>query len=1099
MNKKIIWSFLAFITITSGLFAFYFFEKVFPFVHVSISMTASQAKDQAHIVSNQYNWNLDDYDNAVFFKDDDYLQAFVELEGGGKQAFINMIDCDYYQPYEWRVRFFKEKEISETSIWFTPGGKKNGFHQVLPESQPGNNISELQAQRLAELAAKDWGHDLSVYNLVEHNEKIQISKRLDHTFIYERSDVSLNKGLLRLKIVVSGDQVTTVARFVKVPDEFSRRYTQMSSTNTLIASFAKGIVVILYLFIFGLFGLFLLYKKRYLVMKNSLKVLVIALVLGVATWINWFPLIWNYYVTTTSKSIFLIQILGSMTISIAMVGIIFGLFFMIAESFDRYAFGSHIQVFKYWTRSVAGSYSVLEQTILGYCMAVIAIGYLVCFYMFAASWGWWYPLQTNFDPNVLSMYAPFLSSCIRALGAGFGEELVFRVLPIAGTLLLTRNSKHQRFWLFGMIILQSIIFGAAHAFYPQQPAYFRIVELFLEFMLYGVCYYVVGILPCVIAHFTYDALFMTLPVFTSAMLLQKVLALLFIGIPLWIVIIRWMQQGFRWSIVPEDAYNKSWKPSVAVLQDVQITRERGEFIPNLRKKYAYVFGAIGILLLAFFKEFKFDNPSISVSQISVKKIAQEKLFDQFGDIGEDWNILLSFVSFRSDSGNKFIWQKYGKDTYQALQDSYVIPPHYIVRFVKFVGSVEQRAEECKVIVSAQGKVISVQRTLPESQPGADIVEHKAKDIAYDFVDKAYGLKRDDLEMVSCKSIKHEARRDWNVVLRDIKNYQQALGQAQIYIAICGDEVEGYERYVEAPEAWKREEQERLTKVNLFKQGCMYFYFFLIIIFVWLSSLKFGLNGTLLRAGGIVVGVIFIVKLMTIVNNWDIMQFGLSSAQPVFHQIQRWLIMCVISGIGQALIVGILFIAAIWSGKKGLVEQLTSLVVPACALAVGVYGLFSMVLTIEPKLQASVPLYSFINNKSSFFSMLVYSSEAALWEFLFIVAIWTLAYRYKSIVLQLGTFMIAGICFWSLFYGCNVMWLCILFGIIWGCVWYVLYYYFYEKNVELLLITLAVIKILELLPSVWVHAYPGIIFDAVLCITILMGTVFFTCKKLQTIK
>lgn len=1096
MNKKVAWSLVILMTTVSSWFVYHYFEKAFPFVHVSISMTAVQAEQEARMLSNQYNWNLQEYDCAVLFEDDGRLQAFVELEGGGKQAFIEMIDRDLYQPYEWCVRFFKEKEIHETKVWFTPDGKKNGFRQILPEDEEGNNVSESQARMLAEHAAQDWGYDLIPYHLVEHDEKIQPSKRLDHTFMYERSDASLNKGLYRLKIVVSGDQVTGVARLVKIPDEFNRRYAQMSSANTLIASLAKGIAVVLYFFVFGLFGLFLLYRKRYLVMRNSLKVLAISLILGVATWLNWLPLVWNYYVTTTSKSVFLIQILGSMSISIVMVGIIFGVFFMIAESFDRYAFGEHVQLFKLWTRGVAGSYSILEQTILGYCIAINGIGYLVGFYMLASSWGWWYPLQTNFDPNILSMYIPFLSPCIRALGAGVGEELIFRVLPIAGILLLTRNSKNQRYWLFGMIIVQSIIFGAAHAFYPQQPAYFRIVELFLEFMLYGVCYYAIGILPCMIAHFTYDALLMSTPIFTSTILLQKILALLFIGIPLWVVIIRWIQQGFHFVDVAQSAYNKSWTSDLTDIEDVQITRELGSSIPNYVKKYAYVFGAIGILFLGFSKEFRFDTPSISVSQTLVKETAQKALLDQFGDIGEGWNVLLYFVSSESDNGNKFIWQQYGDVLYQALQGSYVIPPHYIVRFVKFIGSVEQRAEEYRVMVSAQGTVLSISHTLPESQSGADISEHNAKELAYDFVNKVYELTRDDLEVVLCLSVKHEARRDWTIVLRDIKNYQQELGQAQIRVSICGDEIAGSSRFIDAPEAWKRAEQERLTKVGLFKQACSLIYLFLLFVFVWISSAKLGIHRTLLRAGGIIACAIIIIKTMSFINDWDVMRFGLNSAQPVVHQVQRWIMMHIISAIGQALIVAMLFVFVIWSGRKGLIEQLKSLVLPACALAFGFFGLFAMTSMLEPKLQAYVPLYGFVNGKSSFFAMLTHSFGAIVWEFLFIVAMWTLAHRYKSIVLQLIIFVLAGICFWTLFSNCNVIWVGIVFGIAWSFVWYLLYYYFYEKNVELLLVTLATIQCLNLIPSVWAHAYPTIMFDAILCMIILMSVAILSCRKLQ---
>lgn len=1099
MHKKIMWSLVCLATISSLWAIYHYFEKAFPFVHVSISITAKQAEDEARAISKQLGWGLQDYDCAVQFEDDGRLQAFVELEGGGKQAFIDMIDRNYYQPYEWCVRFFKEKEIHETKIWFTPSGKKNGFKQTLPEDQPGNNLSEAAALKIAESAVQDWGYDLTPYNLVEHDEKVQPSKRLDHTFMYERSDISLNKGLYRLKVVVSGDQVTGVSLAVKIPDEFNRRYAQMSSANTLIASLAKGIAILLYLFVFGLFGLFILYRKRYILVNHAIKILLIAVVLGFATWINWLPLVWNYYVTTTSKTVFMIQIFGSMVLSVMMVGICLAIFFCMAESFDRYVFGRHIQFFKLWTRNVASSCYVLEQTLLGYCMAIIGIGYIVGFYMLATSWGWWYPLQTNFDPNSLSTHVPFLSPCLRALAAGFWEELVFRVLPIAGILLLTRNSKHQRYWLIGMIVVQAIIFGAGHAMYPQQPAYFRIVEMFLEFMLYGCCYYVFGLLPCIVAHFAYDALLMCTPIFTSTLLLQKGLALLFIGIPLWVVLIRWVQQGYRWSIVPEGAYNKAWVSPAVEVEEEPINRDLGSLISNSAKKYAYVFGAIGLLLFLNSREFKFNTPAIKVSQDYAKDVAKKAVFDRFGDIGTDWNVLVNFATAVTDNDNKFIWQQYGDKEYAALEGSYVDSANYVVRFVKFVGPVEQRAEEYGVDVSCDGKVLSLIHKLPEAQPGADISEHQAKDMAYTFVHEAYGLEHDDVEMVSCDSTKHEFRRDWTVVLRDIKNYQQDKGQAHIRIIMSGDEIAGYARFIDAPEEWKRAEQERLIKKGLLGQVCFLGYLLLLLYFASIAFKKIGLHLFVLRVVGGIAGVAFIIKVLMIANEWDVMLFSLSSAQPIFHQIQRWLMMHTVSAIGQSLIGASLLVLALWSAKKGLIIQLRSLIIPACALACGIVGIFSVVTIMEPVLHAQAPLYCFVSSKNSLFSMLVYILCGVVGQFLCIVATWMIARCYKSVAIQLALFSVAGICLWGINGGWEVMWACILLGITWGCVWYVLCCYFYAKNIEILLITLTVTQCLHLVPSAWYHAYPMIMFDVMVSAIILIPVSIWACKKLQAVE
>ena len=78
---------------------------------------------------------------------------------------------------------------------------------------------------------------------------------------------------------------------------------------------------------------------------------------------------------------------------------------------------------------------------------------------------------------MLAAYFPWLSSIAISLQAGFWEECLFRAIPTAGAALLGQRYGRSRLWIAGAFLLQMIIFGAAHANYPAQPAYARVVEL----------------------------------------------------------------------------------------------------------------------------------------------------------------------------------------------------------------------------------------------------------------------------------------------------------------------------------------------------------------------------------------------------------------------------------------------------------------------------------------------------------------------------------------------------------------------------------------------------------------------------------------------
>ena len=93
--------------------------------------------------------------------------------------------------------------------------------------------------------------------------------------------------------------------------------------------------------------------------------------------------------------------------------------------------------------------------------------------------GWWDPASTLFDPDVIATPFPWISSVSGALGAGFWEECLFRAVPLAGAALIGDKFGKRNLFIGISFVLQAIIFGAAHANYPVQPAYARLIELMI--------------------------------------------------------------------------------------------------------------------------------------------------------------------------------------------------------------------------------------------------------------------------------------------------------------------------------------------------------------------------------------------------------------------------------------------------------------------------------------------------------------------------------------------------------------------------------------------------------------------------------------------
>ena len=103
-----IWCFLGVIGFIA---AFYLFPFVTPLLHLSITMNRSEALEKAAAFVQSKGFQTAECSSVAGFTHDEDVQNFAELQGGGKDAFVEMFEKDYYQPYYWKVRFYKEQTI----------------------------------------------------------------------------------------------------------------------------------------------------------------------------------------------------------------------------------------------------------------------------------------------------------------------------------------------------------------------------------------------------------------------------------------------------------------------------------------------------------------------------------------------------------------------------------------------------------------------------------------------------------------------------------------------------------------------------------------------------------------------------------------------------------------------------------------------------------------------------------------------------------------------------------------------------------------------------------------------------------------------------
>jgi hypothetical protein len=824
-RKPWFWVVFIFVSVACTAWAVLNFARAFPLVTLDVTMDRAAAMAAADDLATKRGWGpTGDARQAVQFTLDNQVQSFVELEGGGKEAYTAMLAGHLYSPYTWVVRRFREGETNETVVRFRPDGEPWGFRETVPEDDPGASLEPEAAQALAEAAVADgWKVDLGEYELVEASHEVRPGGRTDHTLTYERPDVTVGEGRYRLQLTVSGDRLTELTHFIKIPEAFTRRYAEMRSANDGIATGAMFAMAILYLAGGCVVGLFFLLKERRVLWKSAVKWALFIGFLQALVVLNQWPLLWMGYDTAVSSTTFALQQVAVAVAQLVGMGSLLALTFIAAESLGRKAFPHHIQLWKVWSGEVAPTRTVLGYTVAGYLLIGVFFAYDVWLYLFTARhFDWWSPSSALTDPDVLANIFPWLTSVAVSLQAGFWEESLFRAVPIAAAALLGKKFGKPWLWITGAMILQAAIFGAGHANYPAQPAYARMVELIIPALGFGGLYLLFGLLPGIILHFSFDVVWFALPLFaahTSGIWVSRGLVIALTLIPLWAIVRARLRAGAWATTVPADAYNAAWVPPPAPEKPEPTAEVAVSGLPPRLRMALPLLGVVGLVLWGLTSNFRPDAPALSDTDFEARTAARQKLAASGVELGEAWREL---ANAQAPLGleDRFVWTEGGPDAYHQLLGRYLPLPRRVVRYAKFEGNVAERAEEYLVFVGPDGKVQRMTHLLPEGRAGAQLEEDAARAIAVAAVRDDLGLDPTTLEEVSADPSQLPDRRDWSFVFKDPGGYPLDIGEARVMVKIAGDEVVETGRFVHIPEDWEREQRKIQGVTQIVQIGCV---------------------------------------------------------------------------------------------------------------------------------------------------------------------------------------------------------------------------------------------------------------------------------------
>jgi len=883
MKKKLIWGLGVFITILACCFSFFFYNHAFPIISLNLTTNRTDILNKSAQVLDQYHWQDHEFSHAISFDLDDDFKNYVELRAGGATAFIKSMD--WYASYQWSVRYFKQGSKREVILQFTPQGELYGLKREFPDEMPGAKLALSTALQIGLTQLKDiFKIDTTQWTLVEQSQESKISGRIDHTLVFENNNQLIKDAPYRIRVMISGDTLSEVTRYVQLPEKFAREYREIRSSNTSIAFFSQVLMIIFYLIGACVIGIYL-FRKKNLIFKSAI---LWAVIISGAQWItsfnNW-PLIWMGYDTALSPWSFILQYLLSNGLMFLMWVGIFGFIFTAAEGITRFNFTQKFQFWKTWNPKLGGSMPIITQTLIGYAVALFHLAYVIGFYFIATKYfKWWTPAETMIDPNMMATYLPFLNPFANALEAGFVEEFLFRAVPLGGALFIANRFKWpKKPWLIGAFIFQVLIFSTAHAFYASFPAYSRVIELIIPSTIFGLLYLTFGLYPGIIAHFVYDGLLMAMPIFfASGFIFNKLFSLGLILFPLILVSIYYIRQRHQKSrLLP--FLNISWKPKNKSFKFVFI--ELKSKIPSFAIGSMVGIGIVGLVLFALCSVWKPDIPGLSMTREKAVNESKKQLFiEKRFSVISPW-VLIPTIEFPCSDAHFFIWQTQRNQYRNLLFSGYLNKPSWLIQVKQFSGkSVAERAEEYQVGINETS--VQVIHRIPEATKQPSLDRFSAKQMAYRSVRSSFSdIPSQNLKINTVEQFKRPNRIDWEITFLDRTIPLLQLAESRIKVVITGNEVASIEKYIYIPEKWTRHVRELNARMDLIRFSS-YAVIILIMVYGVVRSLIQIKDRKTLKKWILLGLTIFGIGLINMANQWPKLMSHFVTDQPFSHQIAR---------------------------------------------------------------------------------------------------------------------------------------------------------------------------------------------------------------------
>ena len=788
----------------------HYFYRAFPEASIDFRVTRDEAAVQAADFLAARGFDLSGYRHSAIFRYDGQTKTFLERELGLEGA--TQVIGDPVQLWRWSNRWVRELEKEEFQVAVTTSGELVSFSHLIEEEVPGASLEEAAARRLAEtFLTSELGHDLAALDFAEAQAK-ERPNRIDYTFSYKLRDFAIGEAHYRFYVRLQGDQIGGFGEYLKVPEAWQRDYAELRSRNETTGLVAGTLLILTVLaMLVAFFGGVRARDIRY---KTAAIFGGIAAALTLLAQLNNLPLTAFGYDTTDTYGSFLTGQLLNSLFAAAAQGIFIFFLTAAAEPLYRRHYAGQIQIGGQFTPAGLRTKRFLLGTILGLAMTPAFLAYQVLFYITAEQFGAWSPADIPYS-EMVNTYIPWIMVLLIGFMPAVSEEFISRAFSIP---FLHKYLKSR----WAAVFIAALIWGFAHAGYPQQPFYIRGLEVGIGGIVIGYIFLRFGILAPLVWHYTIDALYTSLILFRSSNSYFVVSAALSAGLmflPLAVALVLYLRQ--RRFADPTPLLNKSDAPTAPEAGADEPTAPQAAapapafaYTPLSKRRMGWA-AAVVVASLGFFA-LDYEKPLDFVDVHLTRAEAEAKAIEHLEATGADaaaYEVVTYYQNQPNTMAIRYILERDSVAVVNRLYQEDLLASLWMTRFFRY-----GEKEEYKVAVHPEdGSLYSMSHLLAEESAGADLSEAQAREIAVEHL-RSFGLAAERLELKESSSEKLPNRRDHRFVFEAAEGDERNVDELRyrVRVNVAGDEPVSIYRFLRVPEAWAREYKESTTlKTALF--------------------------------------------------------------------------------------------------------------------------------------------------------------------------------------------------------------------------------------------------------------------------------------------